>query len=83
MGDVLLRLHRRLGTGAWRVVRISPCGLSVWAGAARWPLGVLWGVCAPTLIKKSGAKRPRGRLVLACTLFFQSGASAGLPARQP
>ena len=34
------------------------------------------GGCTPTLIKKSGAKRPRGRLVLDCPRFFQSGAGA-------
>ena len=52
-------------------------------GRARWPLGRLGGVSAPTLIKKSGAKRPRGARDMSSAVFFQSGAAAGLPAGQP
>ena len=38
---------------------------------------------APTLIKKSGAKRPRGARDMSSAAFFQSGAAARLPAGQP
>ena len=72
-----------LGTGVWRVVRISRPGIP--GGPGR-PLAVRAPrVCVGAAAhRKIRGKTPKGRaIVLDCPRFFQSGAAAGLPAGLP